>query len=139
MAPAERHWLKAQYAVAVLMLLGLFYASFDFVRVTQLYTAPEDRVWPFANNTVAQASRTPLYQNAVRFAGISTIPLTEQNAAEQLAQAQRLMHFSPEARVVERIIKALQLLGREAEAQQAIAHFRTVYPREFADWEREQH
>ena len=59
--------------------------------------------------------------------------------AEQLAQAQRLMHFSPEARVVERIIKALQLLGREAEAQQAIAHFRTVYPREFADWEREQH
>ena len=138
-APAERHWLKAQYAVAVLMLLGLFYASFDFVRVTQLYTAPEDRVWPFANNTVAQASRTPLYQNAVRFAGISTIPLTEQNAAEQLAQAQRLMHFSPEARVVERIIKALQLLGREAEAQQAIAHFRTVYPREFADWEREQH
>ena len=106
------------------MLLGLFYASFDFVRVTQLYTAPEDRVWPFASNTVAQASRTPLYQNAVRFAGISTIPLTEQNAAEQLAQAQRLMHFSPEARVVERIIKALQLLGREAEAQQAIAPHR---------------
>ena len=58
---------------------------------------------------------------------------------QELAQAQRLMHFSPEARVVERIIKALQLLGREAEAQQAIAHFRTVYPREFADWEREQH
>ena len=138
-AVQQRHWLKAQYAVAVLMLLGLFYASFDFVRVTQLYTVPEDRVWPFANHTLAQASRTPLYQNAVRFAGISTIPLTRLNAEAQLAEARQLMHFSPEARVVERIIEALRLLGRDAEAQQAEAHFRAVYPREYAQWERERH
>lgn len=133
-----RYWLRGQHLVAVLMLLGLFYASFDFVRVTQLYTAPEERVWPFASNTHAQASRTPLYQNAVRFAGISTIPLTEQNAEVELAEARRLMHFSPEARVVQRIIEALRLLGRDAEADEAQAHFREVYPLEYRQWEHEQ-
>lgn len=136
LAPAQ--WLSAQQAVAVLMLAGLFYASFDYVRVTQLYTAPEERVWPFVDHTLEQASRTPLYQNAVHFAAISTVPLTEQNAEHELAQARQLMHYSPEARVVERIIEALQLLGRDAEAERTIAHFRLVYPREFAEWEREQ-
>ena len=129
-----RSWLLAQQLVAVVMLSGLAYASFDFVRVTQLYTAPEARAWLFRDNTLAQAQRTPLYQNAVNFAMLSTVPLTPANAGAELARAQALMHYSPEARVVQRIIEAQLLLGQTAAAEQTRQHFRQVYPQQHDAW-----
>ena len=120
--------LRAQHGVAAILLLGLAYACFDFVRVTQLYTAAQERVWPFKQNTQAQADRSRLFQNAVLFAKLSTEPVTPQTAATQLAQAQKLMHYSPEIRVARRIITCLQALGRNDEAQAAQAHLDMVYP-----------
>lgn len=120
--------LRAQHGVAAILLLGLAYACFDFVRVTQLYTAAQERVWPFKQNTQAQADRSRLFQNAVLFAKLSTEPVTPQTAAMQLAQAQKLMHYSPEIRVARRIITCLQALGRNDEAQAAQAHLDMVYP-----------
>ena len=130
-----RSWLLAQQLAAIAMLLGLAYASFDFVRVTQLYTQPQERSWPFREHTMEQAQRTPLYQNAVNFAMLSVVPLTAQNAEVELARAQMLMHYSPEARVVQRIIEAQLLLGRDAEAEQARQHFQQVYPRQHDAWQ----
>ena len=129
-----RIWHYGQVTVGMLMLAGVLYASFDFVRVTQLYTEPQDRVWPFKERTVEQAQRTLLYQNAVAFAGVTTIPLTPANAEQQLAQARALMTYSPEARVVQRIIESLRVLGRDAEADREEAHFQEVYPGEYQAW-----
>ena len=120
--------LRVQHGIAALLLLGLAYASFDFVRVTQLYTVAQDRVWPFKQNTQEQAERSRLFQNAVLFAKLSTEPVTPQTAATQLAQAQKLMHYSPEQRVVKRIIECLHVLGQHDEAQAAQAHLDMVYP-----------
>ncbi len=129
-----RIWHYGQVTVGMLMLAGVLYASFDFVRVTQLYTEPQDRVWPFKERTVEQAQRTLLYQNAVAFAGVTTIPLTPANAEQQLAQARALMTYSPEARVVQRIIESLRVLGRDAEADREEVHFQEVYPSEYQAW-----
>lgn len=125
-----------QRVLAGLMLAGLGYASFDFVRVTQLYLLPEDRVWPFRVKTQEQAARSFLYRNAVEFARISTTEITPEKAPQQLAQAQRLMHYSPEPRVIIRMIECLQVLGRQAEADAQAAHFRQVYPDDYARWKR---
>lgn len=127
-------WLLGQRVLGILLVLGLLYASFDFVRVTQLYTMPEDRVWPFAQDTRQQAARTILYRNAVDFADLSTTAVTPATARQQLAQARRLMHYSPEARVVERMIECLQVLGRHDEAARVAAHFQSVYPDEYRHW-----
>ena len=124
-----------QRVLAACLLAGMAYASFDFVRVTQLYLAAEDRVWPFRQNTRQQAEHSFLYHNAVRFAAVSTDPVTPEKAEQQLAQARQLMHYSPEARVVIRIIECLQALGRDAEAAEQAAHFRLVYPKEYARWQ----
>lgn len=120
--------LRVQHGIAALLLLGLAYASFDFARVTQLYTVAKDRVWPFKQNTQAQAERSRLFHNAVLFAKLSTEPVTPQTAATQLVQAQKLMHYSPERRVAKRIIECLHALGRHNEAQAAQAHLDVVYP-----------
>ena len=126
----------AQLLVACAMTVALIYACFDFVRVTQLYTDAEERMPPFRQNTLAQASRTVLYQNAVHFAQLTTEPLTPENAAVQLARAQDLMHYSPEARVAERIVEALRMLGRDAQADAAERHLAQVYPQEYAHWKK---
>lgn len=128
--------LMAQLLVACAMTVALIYACFDFVRVTQLYTDAEERMPPFRQNTLAQASRTVLYQNAVHFAQLTTEPLTPENAAVQLARAQDLMHYSPEARVAERIVEALRMLGRDAQADAAERHLAQVYPQEYAHWKK---
>lgn len=128
---AARRW---QGVLALVLLAGMVYASFDFVRVTQLYMAADDRVWPFRQNTRQQAERSVLYRNAVQFAAVSTDPVTPEKAEQQLAQARRLMHYSPESRVVIRVIECLQVLGRQAEAEAEIAHFQQVYPKEYARW-----
>ncbi len=125
-----------QRVLAGLMLVGLMYASFDFVRVTQLYLLPEDRVWPFRVNTQEQAARSFLYRNAVEFARVSTTEITPEKAQQQLAQARRLMHYSPEPRVIIRVIECLQVLGRQAEADAQAMHFRQVYPDDYASWKR---
>ena len=128
-APRHNPALRlAQRATAALLLLALAYASFDFVRVTQLYTVAQSRVWPFKQNTQAQAERSRLFHNAVLFAKLSTEPVTPQTAATQLAQAQKLMHYSPERRVAKRIIECLHALGRHNEAQASQAHLDVVYP-----------
>ncbi|MDO5652952.1 MAG: Wzy polymerase domain-containing protein, partial [Brachymonas sp.] len=124
----------AQRALTFCLLAGLIYASFDFVRVTQLYTAAEDRVWPFRQDTHKQAARSFLYRNAVQFADVSTTEVTPEKAGQQLAQAQVLMHYSPEARVISRVIEALRMLGRDEEAAAAEAQFKAVYPQAHAQW-----
>ena len=125
-----------QRALAGFLLAGLVYASFDFVRVTQLYLAPEDRVWPFRERTQEQAERSFLYRNAVEFARVSTTDVTPEKAKQQLAQAQQLMHYSPEPRVIIRLIECLQVLGHQAAADAQAEHFRQVYPDDYARWKR---
>ena len=43
--------------------------------------------------------------------------MTADNAAELYPQAVRLMHYSPEARVVQRVIESGKLLGHDEDAQ----------------------
>ena len=126
--------LPVQRALAALLLAGLAYAVFDYVRVTQLYMVEEDRIWPFKGHAQEQAQRSVLYQNAVHFANISMQEVSLETAEQQLAEAQNLMHYSPEARVAERIIECLRVLGRMDEARLAEAQFASVYPKEHAHW-----
>lgn len=126
-----------QQTLAAFLLAGMAYASFDFVRVTQLYTNPEHRLAFFKGNTMEHAQRSWLFRNAVLFARVSMVPVTVQNAQQMLLEAQHLMHYSPEARVAKRIIECLQVLGRDSEAEQAAAQFRSAYPAQYAQWVKE--
>lgn len=133
-----RQSVGLQHALAAVLVAGLAYACFDYVRVTQLYMMPEDRVWPFRVNTLQQAERSWLYRNAVHFAHISMAPVSRESAQQQLQEARKLMHYSPEARVVKRTMECLQVLGRKADFEREAAHFREVYPTEYAKWRKQQ-
>jgi hypothetical protein len=58
-----------------------------------------------------------LFKQQVRFAELTTTPLTPANAEQMHQLALALLHFSPEPRVINKLIDSVELLGRPEEAQ----------------------
>jgi hypothetical protein len=48
--------------------------------------------------------------------------------------ARQLLHFSPEPRVVEKLIESAVMLGRDDEARFYLLRFKAAFPKEHARW-----
>jgi hypothetical protein len=73
-----------------------------------------------------------LFARQVQFAELTMARLTPDNAAYFNAMAHRLLRFSPEPRVVEKIIDSALLLGRADEAQLYLDRLEAAYPAAYA-------
>ena len=125
--------LRAFTAITIVAMCGL--AAYDYSRVRQIYLPPEQRSPELRTNPVEQLSRAvTLYPNPVLFARLTLTPLTQTNAAELHALAARLLHFSPEPRVAERLIDSARLLGLSDEARLDQARFKAAFAKEEAAW-----
>jgi Virulence factor membrane-bound polymerase, C-terminal/O-Antigen ligase len=103
--------------VAALLFIGCLYAAWDFNRVGQIYRQPASRDAAYRDNPLGHAKQSWLFKNQADFAELTTQTITVDNAAEVYQEALRLMHYSPEARVVQRVIDSAKLLGHAEEAQ----------------------
>ena len=92
-------------------------AAWDFNRVGQIYRQTASRDAAYRDNPLHHAKQSWLFKNQADFAELTTQTVTADNAAELYPQALRLMHYSPEARVVQRVIDSGKLLGHDAQAQ----------------------
>jgi hypothetical protein len=63
------------------------------------------------------AKQTWLFKNQIDFARLMTETITNENAQENYDLAIRLLHYSPEPRVVQRAIESLEMLGRIQDAE----------------------
>lgn len=99
-----------------LLFLGCLYAANDFRRVGQIYRLPELRDEVYRDNPLFYAKQTWLFRNQAEFAELTMQTVTADNAAEIYPQAQRLMHYSPEARVVKRLMESARVLGHQTQA-----------------------
>lgn len=104
--------------VAAMLFIGCLYAAWDFSRVGQIYRQAASRDAAYRDNPLHHAKQSWLFKNQADFAELTTQTVTEDNAAELYPKAVRLMHYSPEARVVQRVIDSARLLGRGEEAQE---------------------
>ncbi len=120
--------------IAILIIVLVAFAGWDYHRVSQIYLPPEDRSPAYRNNTLAKIQGSWLFQNQVRFAELTTTPLTPDNALKLNAMAHDLLHFSPEARVAEKVIDSARLLGRAGEAQYFEARYLAAFAQEHAKW-----
>lgn len=123
-----------QRALAGTVLVLIAYAEWDYRRVSQIYLPPAQRAAAYREHTLEQIRGSWLFRAQVRFAEFSLTELTPENAARLNAQAHELLHYSPEARVVERLIESAVLLGRDEEARQFDARYRAAYPQQHARW-----
>jgi O-antigen ligase len=127
----HRPW---EYGLAAGLLLSTAYAAWDYHRISQIYLPETLRAEAYRDNTLEKVRRTRLFGTQARFAELNITPLTPDNAAHTNALAHELLHYSPEARVVEKLIESAVLLGRDQDAQQFLTRYRAAYPIEHAHW-----
>jgi hypothetical protein len=97
--------------VCSLLFLGCLYAAWDYNRVAQIYRPAASRDAPYRDNPMGHAKQSWLFRNQADFADLTTRTITAENAADTYALALRVMHYSPEVRVVQRAIDSAKLLG----------------------------
>ncbi len=102
--------------LATLFFMACLYAAWDFNRVSQIYKPVAQRDPTYSSNPLAYAKQSWLFRNQAEFAELTLQPVTASNAQAVYDQAQRVVHYSPEARVVQRLIDSARLLGHDDEA-----------------------
>ena len=120
--------------IASVLIASCAYAAWDYWRVSQLYLLPAQRSSIYRDNTLDKLRGSWLFKNQVQFAELTTTPTTAHNAAQLLEQALQLLHFSPEPRVVEKLIESAALLGRDDDAVYYLERYRAAFPEAHAHW-----
>ncbi len=121
-------------SIVIALLAALAYAAWDYHRVSQIYLAPAQRDAAYRSDTLDQVRDSWLFADPAQFAELTITELTPGNAARMRALAGRLLHYSPEPRVIEKLIQADLLLGHDDDALFHLARFRAAFPKDYADW-----
>jgi O-antigen ligase len=117
------------------VLLGIcIYIAWDYWRISQIYLSPGDRAAVYRENTIEKIRTSWVFQSQVRFAEFTTTTLTPVNAAWTNQEANDLLHFSPEPRVIEKLIESAVLLGRDEQARLHMQRYRLAFPDAHAKW-----
>ena len=75
-----------------------------------------------------------LFRAQAQFAELTITPLTRANAQWTFDTAAALLHYSPEPRVIEKLIESAIVLGRDDEALLHLARFRAAFPEAHTKW-----
>jgi len=85
-------------------------------------------------DTLEKIQGSWLYHGQVRFAELSVLPLTPDNAAYMLDLSKELLHFFPEPIVRQRLMDSATLLDRTDDLAYYGQRFRVAYPDAYARW-----
>jgi Virulence factor membrane-bound polymerase, C-terminal/O-Antigen ligase/Protein glycosylation ligase len=122
--------------IAIILIACSTYAMWDYHRISQLYMAPQDRDPAYADDTLGKARKSWLFSNQVQFAELTTTPLSRDNAQWTFDTASALLHYSPEPRIIEKVIESAVILDRDDEATVHLARYKAAFPKEHAAWAR---
>lgn len=134
MRTGEAFARRAAAAGAVLLLLLCGAVAWDYRQISQIYLPPTERDEGFRTDTLQKIQGSRLFREQVRFAELGITPLTRENAQWTFDTASALLHYSPEPRVIERVIESATLLGRDGDAREHLAHYKAAYPEQAAKW-----
>ncbi|RCW65635.1 PglL family O-oligosaccharyltransferase [Pseudorhodoferax soli] len=132
--PAPAAMRHAPTLLAVLALALVAYAAWDYRRISQIYLQPAQRAPAYRDDTLAKVQQSWLYQRQVRFAVLGVSEVTPDSAAFVHALATELLHFSPEPRVIEKLLDSAQLLGLQSEVEFHKPRFAAAFPKDYARW-----
>ena len=123
------------YALAAIGLIAYCgYAAWDYERVSQIYKSPAQRSPALRDNTLAKISDSRLFIDQVHFAELTLSDLTRNNASHLHTLGLEVLHFSPEPRVIEKVIESATLLGLDGEARYFAARYKAAFPESYARW-----
>ena len=118
----------------ILTLVACAYIAWDYNRISEIYRPVAERSPAYRTNTLQKLKASRLFADQVKFAELTITPLTMANAAELNALATEVLHFSPEARVLEILIESAVLQDLDDEAAFYLQRFRIAFPERHAQW-----
>jgi hypothetical protein len=124
----------ASLALAAGAAAALGYAGWDYQRVSQIYLPPTARAAAYADDPLTEIRKSWLFRSQAGFAELTITPLTRANAQWAFDTAAAMLHYSPEPRVIEKLIESAIVLGRNDEALLHLARFRAAFPQAYAKW-----
>lgn len=134
-AEGPDRWARhAALWAGVMGLAAAGYVAFDYHRVSQPYLDSHQRAARYASDPYGHAAGSWLFRSQARFAKLVITPVTRETAWQVYAQATQLVHFSPEPRVIERLIESAVMLGHDDVAAFHIARYREAWPQAYAQW-----
>jgi O-antigen ligase len=137
-SPPEDVPVSIFQALAATILIAIVgYAGWDYHRISQIYLAPEARDAAYRDDTLPKIRDSWLFRDQVRFAELTITPLTRDNAQWTFDTARVLLHYSPEPRIIEKVIESAVMLGRDDEALMHLARYRAAFPEDHARWVQE--
>lgn len=123
---------RAAIVAGGLALVG--YTAWDYERVSQIYLDPEQRLSAWREDTLEQVRRSWLFAGQAGFAELTITPLTRADLQWQDKLSRALLHYSPEPRVIERVIETATMQDRYDEAVLHLARYRAAFPQDYAKW-----
>ena len=125
------------FAVPMLALLCAM-VSWNYWRMSQLYMTAENRAPSYRDDTHTKVQGVWFFGGHVDFATLSVTPVSDQTAPYLLQLGEHLLHFSPEAKVVEKILDAAIVLQRTDKIALYVPRFAAAFPEDYERW-REAH
>lgn len=120
--------------VAIILAAILTFIAWNYWRVSQLYLAPEARAVAYRDGTLEKVRDSWLFRDQVEFAELTTTSLAPENAEYLYAMALRLVHFSPEPRVVQKLIDSATMRSDVEAARFYAERFKAAFPQAYAAW-----
>jgi O-antigen ligase len=131
---AREAMLLGVRSLGVLLLAFTAFAAFDYHRVSQIYLAPEERSSWYAADPLAAAKKSVLFQSQAKFAELQITPLSKETAPRVLELSSELVHWSPEPRIIEKLIESSVMMGLDDVAAFHLQRYRVNYPAAHALW-----
>ena len=129
--PRARTWLT-QHApvmrtVGAAGLCLILLVGADYQRMRQVYLPASQRLSWWRDDPWTAARQTLFFSDTVRFAELTTRAVTPENAADMLQASQAMLHYSPEPRVIDKLIDSARRSGRDELAQWHTLQKQKVY------------
>jgi O-antigen ligase len=124
----------AALALAAGVIAACVFAAWDYRRVSQIYLPPEARAPGYADDPLTKIRNSWLFRQQALFAELTITPLTRDNAQWTYDTASAMLRYSPEPRVIEKLLESASLLGRREEVLLNAARFRAAFPQAYAKW-----
>jgi O-antigen ligase len=135
--PQERGTAGAPRASLVLaagVIGACAFTAWDYRRVSQIYLPPESRAPGYMDDPLPKIRNSWLFRQQARFAELTITPLTRDNAQWTYDTASAMLRYSPEPRVIEKLLESASLLGRREDVLLNAARFRAAFPEAYAKW-----
>jgi hypothetical protein len=123
-----------QWALSIGLCLVCTFVTWDYWRISQIYLPVSERSPTYREDTLVKTSDSWFFQNQIKFAALGIATLDVENAAQVHDLALEMLHFSPEASVVQKLIESAKFMGLTDEVHHYAVRYKVAYPKEYAEW-----